>query len=165
MWVLLLALLSGASNDADATPPRTSAAVDHDAQQARVFDSMMSRADPVALEVILSKVDGGLPPKSLGAFVDNARTYPRPEYADALRRYARYRKPTIRARALAALAAIDRARGSEAALLAMDDASLEIRLLGVDLALAYTAPNVEEALLRLLARDEAVADVVRKGRR
>ncbi len=47
----------------------------------------------------------------------------------------------------------------------MDDSSLEIRLLGVDLALANTAPHVEEALLRLLARDEAVAKVVRENRR
>jgi len=166
MWVLVLALLTGASDDANGATPTTSAQrFDHDARQARLFDSMMARADPVALEVVLSKVEGGLPPKSLGAFVDNARAYPRPEYAPALRRFARYRKTTIRARALAALASIDREHGAEAALLAMDDPATEIRLLGVDLALAYTAPHVEEALLRLLARDEAVAKVVRTGRR
>ncbi|MBV1862616.1 MAG: hypothetical protein KUG77_29615, partial [Nannocystaceae bacterium] len=135
-----------------------------DARQARLFNSMMSRADPVALDVVLSKVAGGLPPKSLGAFVDNARSYPREEYAPALRRYARYRKATIRARALVALAAIDRDFGGEAALLAMSDPTTEIRVLGVELALAYTAPHVEEALMRLLARDEAVAKIVRKAR-
>lgn len=166
MWVLVLALLSGATNDAEqATPAASARRFDHDAQQARLFDSMMARADPIALEVVLSKVAGGLPPKSLSAFIDNARVYPRREYAPALRRYTRYRKPTIRARALVALAAIDRDFGAEAALLAMDDPSVEIRLLGVDLALTNTAPHVEEALLRLLARDEAVARVVRKNRR
>jgi len=167
MWVLVLALLCGATNDAESAPPTASVRrqFDHDAHQARLFDSMMSRADPIALEVVLSKVAGGLPPKSLAAFVDNARVYPRPEYADALRRYARYRKDTIRARALVALAAIDRDYGAEAALMAMEDTSTEIRILGVDLALAYTAPHVEEAMLRLLARDEAVAKVVQQGRR
>ena len=167
MWVLVLALLSGATNDAEGAAPTASVRrqFDHDARQARLFDSMMSRADPVALEVVLSKVEGGLPPKSLAAFVDNARAYPRPEYAEALRRFARYRKDTIRARALVALAAIDRDHGAEAALLAMDDASTEIRLLGVDLALAHTAPHVEEAMRRLIARDEAVAKVVRQSRR
>lgn len=167
MWVLVLALLCGATNDAESAPRATAVrrTFDHDARQARLFDSMMSRADPIALEVVLSKVEGGLPPKSLAAFVDNARVYPRAEYAPALRRYARYRKPTIRARALVALAAIDRDYGAEAALMAMDDPSTEIRLLGVDLALANTAPHVEEAMLRLIARDPAVAKVVRKGRR
>ena len=160
MWVFVLALLCGATDDA--TVQRQ---FDHDARQARLFDSMMSRADPVALEVVLTKVGGGLPPKSLDAFVDNARLYPRPEYADALRRYTRYRKDTIRARALVALASIDRDHGAEAALMAMEDTSTEIRILGVDLALAHTAPHVEEAMLRLLARDEAVAKVVRQGRR
>jgi hypothetical protein len=166
MWVLVLALLGSATNDADtATPEASVRRFDHDARQARLFDSMMARADPIALEVVLSKVAGGLPPKSLSAFVDNARTYPRAEYAPALRRFSRYRKPTIRARALVALAAIDRDYGAEAALAAMDDPSVEIRLLGVDLALANTAPHVEEALLRLLARDEEVAKVVRTTRR
>ncbi len=166
MWVLVLALLSGTADDAESTtPPAAARHFDEDARQARLFESMMSRADPVALEVVLSKVAGGLPPKSLAAFVDNARTYPRPEYAPALRRYARYRKATIRARALVALAQIDREHGVEAALRAMDDDALEVRLLGVDLALAHTAPHVEEAMLRLIVRDEAVAKVVRKGNR
>ncbi len=166
MWVLVLVLLSGATDEAgSATPPAATRSFDHDARQARLFDSMMERADPVALDVVLSKVAGGLPPKSLAAFVDNARAYPRPEYAPALRRYARYRKATIRARALVALAAIDREHGAEAALRAMDDTSLQVRLLGVDLALAHTAPHVEEAMLRLLVRDQAVAKVVRKGNR
>ncbi|MGH1343962.1 MAG: hypothetical protein ACRBN8_20555 [Nannocystales bacterium] len=166
MWVLVLALLTGTTADANrATPPKAARHFDHDARQARLFDSMMSRADPIALGVVLSKVAGGLPPKSLAAFVDNARSYPREEYAPALRRYARYRKATIRARALVALASIDRDFGGEAALLAMDDPTTEIRVLGVEMALAYTAPHVEEALMRLLARDEAVAKIVRKSRR
>lgn len=166
MWVLVLTLLTGtAAAEERATPPKAARTFDHDARQARLFNSMMSRADPVALDVVLSKVAGGLPPKSLAAFVDNARVYPREEYAPALRRYARYRKATIRARALVALAAIDRDFGGEAALRAMDDSSIEIRVLGVELALAHTAPHVEEALLRLLARDEAVAKIVRKTRR
>lgn len=166
MWVLVLTLLTGTTaDDGRATPPKAARTFDQDARQARLFNSMMSRADPVALDVVLSKVAGGLPPKSLAAFVDNARAYPREEYAPALRRYARYRKATIRARALVALAAIDRDFGGEAALLAMDDSSIEIRVLGVELALAHTAPHVEEALLRLLARDEAVAKIVRKTRR
>jgi|GEM_PF-2096879 len=167
MWVLVLALLAGTADDVETTTPQrrmVARRFDHDARQARLFDSMMARADPVALDVVLTKVAGGLPPKSLAAFVDNARVYPRAEYAPALRRYARYRKDTIRARALVALAAIDRDFGAEAALMAMDDPSTEIRVLGVDLALAHTAPHVEEALLRLLARDEAVAKVVRQGR-
>ena len=166
MWVLVLALLTGTTADNErATPPKAARSFDHDARQARLFNSMMSRADPVALEVVLGKVAGGLPPKSLDAFVDNARKYPREEYAPALRRYARYRKPTIRARALVALSAIDRDFGSEAALLAMDDPNIEIRVLGVELALTHTAPHVEEALMRLLARDEAVAKIVRQARR
>ncbi len=165
MWVLALVLLTGATAENErATPPKQARTFDEDARQARLFNSMMSRADPVALDVVLSKVAGGLPPKSLAAFVDNARTYPREEYAPALRRFARYRKPTIRARALVALAAISRDLGSEAALLAMDDPTLEIRVLGVELALAYTAPHVEEALMRLLDRDEAVAKIVRQTR-
>lgn len=162
MWVLALALLCGSADDAERATPPVARRFDHDARQARLFDSMMARADPVALDVVLSKVEGGLPPKSLAAFVDNARVHPRPEYAPALRRYARYRKPTIRARALVALAAIDRDHGSEAALRAMDDSDLDIRLLGVELALIHTAPNVEEALLRLLARDEALSKLVRQ---
>ncbi len=166
MWVLVLALLCGATDDAaDANALRPAARrFDPDVRQARLFDSMMKRADPVALDVVLSRVAGGLPPRSLEAFVDNARKYPRDEYAPALRRYARYRKTTIRARAIVALAAIDRAHGAEAALLAMDDSSHDIRLLGVDLAHTFTAPNVEEALMRLLARDESIAKAVRQGR-
>lgn len=164
MWVLALMLLAGSgANEASAeanTPPRRQQ-FDHDADQARLFKSLMKRGDAAAIDYVLERVDRGLPPKSLAAFVDGARATPRDAYAPALRRLTRYRNESIRARALVALAQIDRATGSEAALIAMDDASLQIRLLGVDLARAHTAPNVEEELLLLLARDEAVAKAVR----
>lgn len=163
MWVLAIMLLGGSAagdTTAEANTPQARR-FDHDADQARMFTRLMKRGDRPSVDYVLERVDRGLPPKSLGAFVDGARATPNDAYAPALRRLSSYRNESIRARALAAMAATDRALGSEAALIAMEDTSLQIRLLGVYLAQTHTAPDVEEALLRLLARDEAVAKAVR----
>ncbi len=172
MWVLVLALMLGAANEgaAEATPTAAKTGAkprrfDPDARQARLLTRLMKRGDPAAIDYVLRTVEGGAPPQSLAAFLQAARSHPQDEYARLLRPLTHYRKDVVRAQALAALAAIDHTHGAEAALLAMEDTSLEIRLLGLDLAHSHTAPHVEEAMLRLVARDEAVAKVVRAARR
>lgn len=159
MWVLLIALAFGAteSTPTDHASSPQARRFDPDARQAKLLTRLMARGDEAAVEYVLERVAGGLPPQSLDAFVDGARMHPQAAYEPALRKLSRYRKDSIRARALVALGAIDPTLGAEAALLAMNDTSVQIRLLGLDLGTTYTAPHVEEAMLRLLARDEAVA--------
>jgi hypothetical protein len=109
---------------------------------------------------VVRSVGAGLPPRSLEAFLDAAQQSPHAEYLPSLRELTRYRKERIRALALVALAALDDDHGAEAALRAMDDPSLRIRVLGLALAERHTAPHVEEAVLLLLDRDPRVAKLV-----
>ncbi len=171
MWALVLtALLStGGADDATDTPtegskPSSAKKFDPAQRQARLIASLVKRGDSEAVKYVLAAVERGLPPASLEAFLDAAREKPNERYAPTLRKLTRYRKDTIRARALVALASLGEDFGSEAALLALRDDKLDIRLLGLDLARVHTAPHVEEAVIRLMARDEELAAIVREAR-
>ena len=160
----LAALTLGAAlaEDGAATPDRA-AERDADARHAEMIRRLVVRADPAAVEYVVRSVRGGLPPQSLMAFLEAAREQPQADYVPLLRRLTRYRKERVRALALVALAAYDDDCGEEAALRAMDDPSLDVRLLGVALAEQHTAPHVEEAVLMLLERDAQVAEIVNRS--
>lgn len=171
MWALVLTALmvTGGADGATSTPTSSSKApkakrFDPAQRQALMIKSLVKRGDPAAVKYVWAAVERGLPPASLEAFLDGAREKPNERYAPALRKLTRYRKDTIRARALVALASLGDDFGSEAALLALRDSVLDIRLLGLDLARVHTAPHVEEAVIRLLARDEELAAIVRAAR-
>lgn len=165
MWALLLVLATGTGVQAAATTPKGSTTVEprtdwraqSEHRQARLIRKMVRRADPAAVDYLLKAVASGLPPRSLAAFLDEVRIHPDPAFVSTLRRLTQYRKDTIRARALVALAAVDVDHGSEAALVALDDPKLEIRVLGLELARRFTAPNVEDAVLLLVDRDAEIA--------
>ena len=137
-----------------------SARHDAGARHAELIRRLVERADPAAIEYVVKSVRSGMPPRSLEAFLEGAQQAPHADYVPLLRRLTRYRKERIRALALVALAAFDDDHGAEAALLAMEDPSLDVRLLGVQLAERHTAPHVEEAMLLLLDRDARVAKIV-----
>ena len=136
------------------------AAQDGSARHAQMIRRLVERADSAAIEYVVKSVRAGLPPQSLEAFLEAARQVPQVDYVPLLRRLTRYRKERIRALALVALAAFDEDHGAEAAILAMDDPSLDVRVLGLSLAERFTAPHVEEAVLLLLDRDPRVAAIV-----
>ncbi len=155
------ALVLGAvlAEDGAATPD-PAPQLDADGRHAEMIRRLVLRADRAAIEYVVRSVRGGLPPQSLAAFLEAAREQPQVEYLPLLRRLTRYRKERIRALALVALAAFDDDAGAEAALRAMDDPSLDVRLLGLALAQEHTAPHVEEAMLLLIDRDPRVAQIV-----
>ena len=132
-----------------------------DARHAGMIGRLVRRGDDAAVEYVVKQVKHGMPPRSMEAFLEAAREKPQAEYVPLLRRATTYRKPRYRALALVALAAVDRDHGEEAALRALDDPSLDVRLLGLRLADEFTAPNVEEAVIKLLARDHRLAKIVR----
>lgn len=150
MWPLVLVLLAADASAGD--------------RHAQMIERLVLRGDPAAVEYVVRRVDEGLPPPALEAFLDAAREAPRADFVPALRRLTHYRKETIRARAFAALAAIDDDHGAEAAVAAMDDPSLSIRLLGLQLGERHTSPRTEEAALLLLDRDPELAEIVRRSR-
>jgi hypothetical protein len=150
MWPLCLALLvfDGSATD----------------RHARMIERLVLRGDAAAVDYVVRRVRDGMPPAALEAFLDAARAAPRPEFVPSLRALTHYRKETIRARAFAAIAALGDDYGVEAALGAMDDPSLSIRLLGLKLAEQHTSPRTEEAAILLLDRDAEVAEIVRRAR-
>lgn len=148
MWPLLLALL----------------AFDGSERHAQMITRLVHRGDPAAVDYVVRRLDQGLPPAALEAFLDAAREAPREDFVPALRELTRYRKETIRARAFAALAALGDDYGAEAAVGAMDDPSLSIRLLGLKLGEEHTSPRTEEAAILLLDRDAEIAGIVARSR-
>lgn len=150
MWPLVLALLAFDGSASD--------------RHARMIERLVLRGDPAAVEYVVKRVHQGLPPAALEAFLDAARQAPREDFVPALDTLTRYRKETIRARAFAALAALGDDHGEDAAVRAMDDPSLAIRLLGLQLSELHTSPRTEEAALLLLDRDAEVAEIVRRSR-
>lgn len=121
---------------------------------------LVRRGDSAAVDYVVAAAQNGMPPRSLEAFLGAAAEQPRIAYVPLLRRVTSYRKARYRALALVALAAHGESFGAEAALRAMDDPSLNVRLLGLQLAQTHTAPHVEEAVILLLDRDERVAKIV-----
>jgi hypothetical protein len=162
VWTLALLLaVSTAETPRTEEPTPRDFAQEARERQAKMIARLMRRGDAAAVDYVVRAVDRGLPPESLGAFVGTAHTHPHPAYRLRLRRLMRHRTPHIRARAMVAFAVYGPLEASEATLAALDDADLEVRLLGVELAERYTSPELEEAVLALLDRDEAVAKVVR----
>src|SRR5688572_19246916 len=131
MWPLVLVLLAADASAGD--------------RHAQMIERLVLRGDSAAVEYVVRRVREGLPPPALEAFLDAARGAPRTEFVPALRTLTRYRKETIRARAFAALAALGDDYGVEAAVAAMDDPSLSIRLLGLQLGEEHTSPRTQEA--------------------
>lgn len=130
---------------------------DPESIHAEVIERLVERRDPAGVSHVVRAVKRGLPPEALRAFLSAAAKHPHPAYLPELERLVHYRRPEVRARALLALASTSPRQARRAALLAMDDPLVGIRLLGVDLARRYTTPDLEEAALRLIARDPEVA--------
>jgi hypothetical protein len=120
-----------------------------------------SRPDPLGVAYLVELVRGGLPPAALVAFLDVAITHPQPEYVVELERLADYRRAEVRARAYLALSRSGGAAARVAATKALDDPDLRLRLLGVELVRRHTAPDLEEAAMRLIERDPTVAAALR----
>jgi hypothetical protein len=156
---LVLALL-GAETPREKAPEARDFAQEERDRQAKMIQRLVARGDAAAIDYVVEAVDRGLPPQLLGAFLDAARTRPQPAYVPRLRRHLRHRSRHLRARAMVALAAHGQDEATAATLAALDDRDLQIRLLGVDLAQRYTTPRLEEAVIALLERDEAVAKIV-----
>lgn len=129
-------------------------------RKAKMIARLVSRGDAAAVDYVVKAVDRGLPPVVLGSFLDAAGKHPRAAYVPRLRRHLRHRSKHLRARAMVSLAEHGQRFATEATLAALEDSDLQIRLLGVDLAQKYTTPQLEEAVLALLERDEDVAKAV-----
>jgi hypothetical protein len=160
--MLALALAMALVSDTPSPGPERHAAMTaHAAQrQAALVRTLVARADSAAVAYVVEAVRNGLPPAALHAFLDAARTHPHAAYATVLGRLAAYRNATVRAKALLAWAALGEPQARRAVLKALDDPDLRIRVLGLDMAAEHTTPELEEAALRLIERDDAVADTV-----
>lgn len=112
------------------------------------------RAAAVALE---RRVEQGVPPAALIALLDAARRHPRPELEPLWVRLTEYRRPSVRGRALAALAASSPEGARVAVAKASDDVEPELRRLAVALARDHTTPATEQLMWELLGRDRELA--------
>lgn len=140
----------------DPAPPRPDAVQ----RRANMLQSLVARGDDVAIAYVVREVErGGVPPRALQAFLDAVREHPHPAYVGVLRTLTAYRNPAIRQRAFLAMAATDDALATEAALLAMNDTELRLRLLGLYLVHLHTNPRLEEAAILLLDRDRELAAI------
>jgi hypothetical protein len=169
---LVLLLTGTGQSTADAAQAEQRRAAEHRAlrdadakRQAELMTRLVRRGDAAAVDYVVRAVQSGLPPIALHAFLVEAQHHPDKRYGASLQRLTHYRNPGIRARALVAVAALGPAKAHWAALRALDDPELDIRLLGLDLCRAHTTPDLEEAALRLIARDRAVAAAIARARR
>lgn len=161
MLALALALgVMAAETPRDPPPKQRDFAQEERDRKATMIARLVERGDAAAVKYVIKAVDRGLPPAVLSSFLDAARAHPRTAYVPRLRRHLRHRSRHLRARAMVALAEHGQAHATEATLAALEDPDLQVRLLGVDLAQRHTTPELEEAVLALLARDEAVAKAV-----
>jgi len=110
--------------------------------------------DPTAAARLRAPVALGVPPGALLVLLDAYRAAPRPELSPMVQELAGYRRTDVRARALAAWAALDGAHADAAIAAAADDVERSIRKLAVALAQRFGTARADEIVAELLARDE-----------
>lgn len=164
MFALALAISLAGTHEARSVEHHAAVTAQAAERHATMMRSLVRRGDPAAVAYVVRSVRDGLPPPALHAFLEAAQAHPHPAYAAPLRELASYRSPTLRARALLAMAAIDELEARRAVLAALGDPDVRIRLLGLELAETHTTPELEEAALRLLDRDAEVAAAFRAAR-
>jgi hypothetical protein len=164
MWALVLALAVGSGSTEQQAQRHAAMEAQAAQRQASLLRTLVQRGDTAAVEYVVRTVRAGLPPVALHAFLDGARAHPHASYAVLLARLAAYRNATVRAKALLAWAEVDDPSARKAVLAALDDPDLRIRLLGLDMVVEHTTPELEEAALRLIERDAEVARAVAAAR-
>jgi hypothetical protein len=112
---------------------------------------------PAAAKALRERVRAGVPPRALLKLLDRYRAAPRADVLDVVKSLTGYRRIDVRARALAAWAATDKAQAELAIAAAARDVAPSIRKLAVGLAKQYPSKAAELVIDELLARDEALA--------
>lgn len=162
--ITLLTPAVGAAADAPGTTgnSRTTVATPNRARSVEALSRRLQRwvadPDPIANAQAIARVQRGVPPGALVAFLVAVRDAPRPIFAAVVQQCTRYRRMAVRGYALAAMAALDPSRAGEAVALAADDRELGIRRLALTLAQQHPTPAAEAVIARLLARDRVLAE-------
>ena len=117
-------------------------------------------ADPKSHAKAVARVERGVPPGALGAFLVAAREHPDGIYREVIDAAARHRDVTVRGRALAAMAVNGRKAAEQAIARAADDHDRTIRRLAWALERIHPSPAAHEIVKEMLEHDEELAEEV-----
>lgn len=116
--------------------------------------------DPAQHRRAVERVQQGVPPAALAAFLAATRKHPDAQYEPLLARAARYRSVNVRGQALAALAAHGARQAASAIVSAADDHDRTIRRLAWALSKLHPSPSSHEVVAKMLARDPELAEEI-----
>lgn len=119
--------------------------------------ALLAEPGPVSAAMLRERVDAGVPPGALLVVLDAYRAAPRADLVEVVRSLAAYRGVEVRARALAAWAALGGSDAIAAIATAADDTDPLIRKLAVALAVAHPSMHSDETIARLLVADAELA--------
>ena len=122
-------------------------------------------SDPQAHQKALARVQEGVPPGALAAFLAAARQHPDPIYRPVLERAATYRNVIVRGHALAALAELSPELAQRCIRTAADDQERRIRRLAWALEQLHPSPASHEIVIAMLQRDPELAEELAAERR
>lgn len=145
---------------AAAAPQARSGQIDTLAAEVRdwVFDE-----DPNTAAWIEARVAAGLPAGVLAGLADACRQHPRVDLLGVLMELSEYRRPEVRARALAARAELGGQFAVSAIEAAADDLDPGVRKVAVALAGVHPSAAADEVLAQLRALDPEVAAMTEPG--
>jgi hypothetical protein len=119
--------------------------------------ALFAEPGPVSAAQIRERIDGGLPPGALLVLLDAYRASPRADLVDVVKTLGTYRGVEVRARALAAWAALGGTDAVAAIAAAADDGEPIVRKLAVALAVAHPSARADEIVAELLRSDPDLA--------
>lgn len=154
-WISLAIVLGTGAGAANVrAPTSTERSAD---QVAKRLLEWLADPSPEAARALRERVRAGVPPRALVKLLDRYRVAPRAELLDVVTSLATYRRVDVRARAIAAWAATDKAQAERAIAAAARDVAPSIRRLAVALADQYPSAASEDVIEELLTRDEELA--------
>jgi hypothetical protein len=149
--VAFAAVLAGGTAPAQADGDRSVEAV------ATRLVALLAEPGPVSAAQVRERVDGGVPPGALLVLLDAYRAQPRADLVDVVRGLGSYRGVEVRARALAAWAALGGNDAVGAITAAAADTDPLVRKLAVALAAAHPSSRADEIVAELLRSDTDLA--------
>lgn len=119
--------------------------------------ALFAEPGPLSAAQLRERVDGGVPPGALLVLLDAYRAAPRADLVDVVQGLGTYRGVEVRARALAAWAALGGTDAVAAIGAAADDGEPLVRKLAVALAVAHPSARADEIVAELLRTDTELA--------
>jgi len=119
--------------------------------------ALFAEPGPTTAAQLRERVEGGVPPGALLVLLDAYRAAPRADLVDVVQGLGAYRGVEVRARALAAWAALGGTDAVAAIAAAADDGEPLVRKLAVALAAAHPSARADEIVAELLRTDPELA--------